>query len=39
VPAGPGIILAAGTLYVVSLLFGPVGGIVRQLFPGRHLEA
>jgi zinc/manganese transport system permease protein len=39
VPAGPGIILAAGTLYVASLLFGPVGGIVRQLFPGRHLEA
>jgi len=26
-------------LYIVSVLFGRVGGIVRQLFPGRHLEA
>ena len=25
--------------YVVSLLFGPVSGLVRQVFPGRHLEA
>jgi hypothetical protein len=24
---------------VVSLLFGRVGGLVRQAFPGRHLEA
>jgi hypothetical protein len=24
---------------VVSLLFGRVGGLLRQLFPGRHLEA
>jgi zinc/manganese transport system permease protein len=37
--SGPAIILVAGLLYVVSLLFGPVGGLVRQLFPGRHLEA
>ena len=38
-PAGPAIILVAGVIYVFSVLFGPVGGLVRQLFPGRHLEA
>jgi zinc/manganese transport system permease protein len=39
VPSGPAIILVATVLYIVSVLFGRVGGIVRQLFPGRHLEA
>src|SRR6201991_2535639 len=39
VPSGPAIILVAAMLYIVSVLFGTVGGIVRQLFPGRHLEA
>jgi zinc/manganese transport system permease protein len=39
VPSGPAIILVATMLYIVSVLFGRVGGIVRQLFPGRHLEA
>jgi zinc/manganese transport system permease protein len=39
IASGPAIILVAGVLYVVSLLFGPVGGLLRQLFPGRHLEA
>jgi hypothetical protein len=24
---------------VASLLFGSCGGLVRQAFPGRHLEA
>jgi zinc/manganese transport system permease protein len=38
-PSGPAIILVAGVLYVFSVLFGPVGGLVRQMFPGRHLEA
>jgi zinc/manganese transport system permease protein len=38
-PSGPAIILVAGVLYVCSVLFGPVGGLVRQMFPGRHLEA
>jgi zinc/manganese transport system permease protein len=38
-PSGPAIIMVAGALYVVSVLFGPVGGLVRQAFPGRHLEA
>ena len=39
IPSGPAIILAAAGLYVASVLFGNVGGLVRQLFPGRHLEA
>jgi zinc/manganese transport system permease protein len=39
VPSGPAIILVAAALYVISVLFGNVSGIVRQLFPGRHLEA
>jgi zinc/manganese transport system permease protein len=39
VPSGPAIILVTGVLYAVSVLFGPVGGLLRQAFPGRHLEA
>ena len=39
IPSGPAIILVAAVLYVASVLFGSVGGLVRQLFPGRHLEA
>ena len=39
VPSGPAMILVAGVLYVVSLLFGHVGGLVRQMLPRRHLEA
>ena len=39
VASGPAIILIAGALYLGSLLFGRVGGLVRQAFPGRHLEA
>ena len=39
VASGPAIILIAGVLYLSSLLFGRVGGLVRQAFPGRHLEA
>lgn len=38
-PSGPGIILVAGAFCLVSVLFGPVGGLLRQAFPGRHLEA
>ena len=38
-PSGPAIILVAAALYIVSVLFGSVGGLVRQIFPGRHLEA
>ena len=39
IPSGPAIILVAAALYVASVLFGSVGGLVRQFFPGRHLEA
>jgi zinc/manganese transport system permease protein len=39
VPSGPAVILVAGVLYLLSVLFGRVGGLARQLFPGRHLEA
>jgi zinc/manganese transport system permease protein len=39
VASGPAIILVAGAFYVLSLLFGRVGGVMRQMFPGRHLEA
>jgi zinc/manganese transport system permease protein len=39
VPSGPAVILVAAVLYVFSVLFGNVGGLLRQLFPRRHLEA
>jgi zinc/manganese transport system permease protein len=39
VPSGPAVILVAAVLYALSVLFGRVGGLVRQMFPGRHLEA
>jgi len=39
IPSGPAIILIAAGIYIASLLFGSVSGLVRQLFPGRHLEA
>jgi zinc/manganese transport system permease protein len=39
IPSGPAIILVAAALYLGSVLFGRVGGVVPQLFPGRHLEA
>jgi zinc/manganese transport system permease protein len=38
-PTGPAIILTCGVLYVLSLLFGPRGSIIRQLLPRKHLEA
>jgi zinc/manganese transport system permease protein len=39
IPSGPAIILVAAALYAASVLFGSVGGMVRQLFPAPHLEA
>ena len=39
IPSGPAIILVSAGLYVVSILFGNVRGVVRQLFPAPHLEA
>jgi zinc/manganese transport system permease protein len=38
-PSGPAIILVAGGLYLVSVALGPVGGLVWQALPQRHLEA
>ena len=38
-PSGPAIILVAGGIYVVSVALGPVGGLVWQALPQRHLEA
>jgi zinc/manganese transport system permease protein len=38
-PSGPTIILVAGALYVLSVLFGRVGGVIPRLFPRHHLEA
>ncbi len=38
-PSGPTIILAAGVLYGVSVLLGPVGGLLWLAWPQRHLEA
>jgi zinc/manganese transport system permease protein len=38
-PAGPAVILVAAALYVLSVLFGSVGGLMRRAFPRRHLEA
>jgi zinc/manganese transport system permease protein len=38
-PSGPLIILIAGIIYVLALIFGPAGGVLRRLKHGRHLEA
>ena len=38
-PSGPAIILVAGFAYVLSLVFGPVGGLSGRAFPRRYLEA
>jgi zinc/manganese transport system permease protein len=38
-PSGPTIILAAGALYALSVLFGPAGGLLWLAWPRRHLEA
>jgi zinc/manganese transport system permease protein len=38
-PSGPAIILVAGGLYALSVVFGPAGGLLWQALPRRHLEA
>jgi zinc/manganese transport system permease protein len=38
-PAGPSIILVAGLIYLVSLLTGSQGGLLRRLLPQPHLRA
>lgn len=37
-PSGPAIILVAGIAYGVSLVFGPVGGLVVRVLPRPHFE-
>ena len=39
IPSGPAVTLVAGLLYIGSVVFGPVGGLIWRAFPGRHLEA
>lgn len=39
VPAGPAIILAAGAVYLASILTGPAGGLLWRLAPRRHRTA
>jgi len=38
-PSGPAIVLVAGFIYLLSLAFGPVGGLIWLGLPRRHLEA
>jgi zinc/manganese transport system permease protein len=38
-PSGPAVILVAGGLYAISVIVGPVGGLIWQALPRRHLEA
>jgi zinc/manganese transport system permease protein len=38
-PSGPAIILSAGTLYLLSLVFGPSGSLAARFWPRAHLEA
>jgi zinc/manganese transport system permease protein len=39
IPSGPAVILVAGGIYAVSVALGPVGGLILQFLPRRHLEA
>jgi len=38
-PSGPSIVLAAGTIYVASILFGSEGSVLANLVRWRHLSA
>ena len=37
-PSGPAIILVAGIVYGMSIVFGSTGGIIAQISPRRHFE-
>lgn len=39
VASGPAIILSAGVLYLVSLIVGPVSGVLWRILPQAHREA
>ena len=36
-PSGPAIVLTAGALYVLSVIFGCYGGLLARFFPRKHL--
>lgn len=38
-PAGPAVVLAAGVIYMLSVVAGPAGGLIWRALPQRHLEA
>jgi zinc/manganese transport system permease protein len=38
-PSGPAVILVAGSLYALSVVFGRVGGLIGLMLPQKHLEA
>ena len=38
-PSGPVIILCCGFIFMISLIFGRTGGVLRLLVQSRHLEA
>ena len=38
-PSGPAIILAAGLVYGISVVLGPVGSLAARVAVRRHLEA
>jgi zinc/manganese transport system permease protein len=38
-PSGPVIILCCGVIFMISLIFGRAGGVLRLLGQSRHLEA
>lgn len=37
-PSGPAIILVTGITYLISLIFGPLGGVALRLLPHRQFE-
>jgi zinc/manganese transport system permease protein len=37
-PSGPAIILVAGGFYIISVVFGPQGGIVQQTYTVQTIE-
>lgn len=38
-PSGPSIVIAAGVVYVASIVVGREGGVIWRYMPRRHLEA
>ena len=36
-PSGPAIILIVGIGYILSLIFGPVGGVIMQALPRQKI--